>query len=101
MYQTIPVQYLDYFLDNGFDGRIIDLRGRNVFGHAHIKGAENIPLDELLANPSLLSADTPVLFYCSRGSESLLASIRFSRMGFQVVNMAGGLRFYQGKYLET
>lgn len=101
MYQTIPVQYLDLFLDKGFNGRIVDLRGREVFGRAHIRGAENIPLEELLANPALLSLELPVLFYCSRGSESLLASIRFSRMGYRVYNVANGLSQYRGKYLET
>lgn len=101
MYQTIPIQYLDYFLDDGFNGRIIDVRSRDEYNKSHIRGAENIELDELLARPELLSEKRPILFYCSRGSESLLASIRFSRMGYQVTNVANGLNLYRGKYLET
>lgn len=101
MYQTIPIQYLDSFLDEGFNGRIIDLRSRDEYNKGHIRGAENISLDQLLSGPGLLSREQPVLFYCSRGSESLLASIRFSRMGCQVINVANGLNLYRGKYLET
>lgn len=99
MYDTIPIQYLDYFLEQGFDGRIVDLRDETSYEYGHIKGAENYPFDDLMDAPSLLSEDVPILFYCSRGSESLLACNRYAGMGYRVINVANGLNLYRGKYL--
>lgn len=101
MYQTVPIQYLDLFLEQGFDGRIIDLRNPPSYEQAHIMGAENFPLFELLGCPSMLSDEVTILFYCSRGSESLLACNRYSQMGYHVVNVANGLNLYSGKYLVS
>lgn len=99
MYDTVPIQYLDYFLEQGFDGRIIDLRDESSYQYSHIKGAENYPYDELMDNPYMLPDDKIILFYCSRGSESLLACNRFVRLGYGVINVANGLNLYRGKYL--
>lgn len=99
MYQTIPIQYLDSYLDQGFTGTVVDLRSPDAYCQAHILGSINIPFDELMEQPQLLRKDKPVLFYCSRGSESLLASNQFYRNGYEVVNVANGLNLYRGKYL--
>lgn len=99
MYSTIPIHYLDYYLEKGFEGRVIDLRDESAYWYSHIAGAENFPFHELLENPSLLQNGEPFLFYCSRGSESILICNLFSRRGCQVVNVANGLNLYRGKYL--
>lgn len=101
MYETVPIQYLDLFLEQGFDGRIVDLRNPPSYKQAHIVGAENFPLYELLTCPSILTDERTILFYCSRGSESLLACNRYSQRGYHVVNVANGLNLYQGKYLVS
>lgn len=99
MYQTIPIQYLDDYLERGFDGRLVDLRDAVSYRCAHILGAENIPFDNLICCQSKLSAGETVMFYCLRGSESLLACNYFSGKGFHVINVANGLSQYRGKYL--
>lgn len=99
MYETIPVQHLDRWLEQGYEGRIIDLRSPSSYCQSHLCGAENYPFDELMEHPELLDNSQPLLFYCARGSESLLACNLFYRKGYHVVNVANGLRFYRGKYL--
>lgn len=99
MYKTIPIQYLDQWLEQGYDGRIIDLRSPSSYCQGHISGAENYPFDELMDDPDLLDGSCPLLFYCTRGSESMLVCNLYYRKGYQVVNVANGLRFYRGKYL--
>ena len=101
MYETIPIQHLDAWLERGYDGRIIDLRNESSYCRGHICGAENYPYEELLEQPSLLTGERPLLFYCSRGSESLLACNYYSRRGYRVANVANGLIYYRGKYLTT
>ena len=79
MYQMIPVRRLDQFLDQGFSGTIIDLRSPEEYKRFHLKGAVNRELEELLNQPEEIDRTLPVLFYCSRGSESLRAAVCFSR----------------------
>ena len=55
----------------------------------HLKGAVNRELEELLNQPEEIDRTLPVLFYCSRGSESLRAAVCFSRMGFRAFDVAG------------
>ena len=99
MYETIPIQQLDEWLERGYTGRIIDLRDKTAFWCGHIYGAENYPFEELMQNPSVLTGQEPLLFYCTRGSESLLSWNYYARQGFQVYNVANGLNYYCGKYL--
>ena len=99
MYETIPVNVLDQWLEQGYRGRIVDLRDPDAYAQSHLYGAENFPYEWLMENPSVLEGtDAPVLFYCSRGSESMLACNYFSRTGLKVYNLGGGYRFYRGKY---
>lgn len=101
MYETIPIQCLDRWLERGYNGRIIDLRSPSAYLQSHLCGAENYPYDELKEQPELLDGDRPLLFYCSRGSESLLMCNLYYRKGYHVVNVANGLRYYRGKYLTN
>lgn len=96
MYQMIPVRRLDQFLDQGFSGTIIDLRSPGEYRRFHLKGAVNRELEELLSQPEEIDRTIPVLFYCSRGSESLRVAVCFSRMGFRAFDVAGGIQYYCG-----
>ena len=98
MYETIPVQDLDAWLEQGYRGRIIDLRDRDVYLRSHLYGAEHYPFGELWENPALLEGEDPLLFYCARGSESMRACNLYSRRGRLVFNLGGGYRYYRGRY---
>ena len=98
MYETIPVWQLDSWLERGYDGRIIDLRDAESFRCFHLYTAENYPYEELMEKPSALDGEKSLLFYCSRGSESMLACNYYFRKGYEVYNLGGGFRFYEGKY---
>ena len=43
MYQTIPVRHLDAWLEQGYTGRLIDLRTPEEYNVSHLCEAENIP----------------------------------------------------------
>lgn len=100
MYQMIPVQRLDEFLDRGFPGMIIDLRSPEEYSRFHLQGAVNRELEELLKQPEEVDRAFPVLFYCARGSESLRAAVCFSRMGYRAFDVANGIQYYRGHNLE-
>lgn len=99
-FQTIPIRQLDYVIDRGFDGMIIDLRNSMSYQQGHIRGAVNIPFDQLQENgPGDLSKDRVLMFYCSRGSESMMICNYLVREGYRVLNVSNGINSYRGKYL--
>ena len=63
-------------------------------------GGVNIPCSRLRAEYCGLPRDRLVVFYCGRGSNSLLACSRLAPLGFWVADLAGGLACYRGKFLE-
>ena len=99
MYQTIPTSRLDQLIDGGFSGTIVDLRNEASYSQSHIKGAINIPFDKLESFGEQLASYQPLLFYCSRGGQSMMACNRLAQKGFQVINVSNGISSYRGKYL--
>ena len=99
-FPTITLNELEYYLDQGRDMLVIDLRNRSSYQMGHIKGAVNIPFNEIDDNLDCLPKDKDLILYCSRGGQSLRASRYLSEMGYQAVNVANGINYYRGKYLE-
>lgn len=98
-YPIITVGELDYWINGGRQMFLVDLRGPEAFSRSHLKGAVNIPFEELEDRLEELPVGTPIVFYCTRGSQSMLACNHLVDRGYQVVNVAGGLTAYRGKYL--
>ena len=42
----------------------------------------------------------PLVLYCQRGSQSLLACNHLSLLGLPVISVAGGMAAYRGSWLE-
>ena len=74
---------------------IVDVREPGEFGRATLPGARNVPLDE--DAPTRLAAEIgdrsrPVVFVCTWGHRSAVASIALKREGFRDVSyLDGGL----------
>ncbi|WP_101876276.1 rhodanese-like domain-containing protein [Lachnoclostridium edouardi] len=100
-YPTITMAYLDMWLERGENMQVIDLRNRESYMQGHFYGAINIPFEELEERIKELPINKILIFYCSRGSKSMLACNRLSRSGYQVVNVANGFHLYRGKYTAT
>lgn len=99
MYQTITTRQLEEYLDCRGDMMLLDVRNRSSFNMCHLRGAVNIPYEELEMNLNGLPDDRPIICYCARGGQSMLACNHLSAMGYQVINVANGLSCYCGKYL--
>ena len=99
-YPTISMRELDCWIMCGRPMELIDLRSRNAYEYSHLKGAVNIPYEELermLKEGTLERAEgIPMVLYCARGSLSMLACNHLSARGYPVVNTAGGLAAYRG-----
>ncbi len=74
------------------DAWVIDLRSREEFEEVHVEGARNIPYEDLEVFQEYLPKDKLYLFYCDRGSSSLLAAKDLSRKGYQTTSLVGGIQ---------
>ncbi|MGO8997113.1 MAG: rhodanese-like domain-containing protein, partial [Polyangiaceae bacterium] len=73
---------------------ILDVRTAGEFDGdlGHIEGAQLIPLDELRARVSEVSADKPVVVVCQTGSRSAMGTQILGKAGLaRVANLAGGM----------
>lgn len=72
---------------------IIDVRGAEEYAPKHIKGAVNIPLDQIDAVLATQVPDkkTELIFYCSKGVRSQTALEKAREMGYQTVYSLGAM----------
>jgi sulfur-carrier protein adenylyltransferase/sulfurtransferase len=70
---------------------VIDIRTRDEIA-AQPAAARHIPMQELLANPALLTAGREALLVCATGKRSLAAAQALRKRGLSVRSLAGGLQ---------
>ena len=76
----------------------IDLRSREEYALGHLKGAVNIPYEELEKEKKKLRKYQQIFLYCERGNVSLMAARDLKKEGFPVINIWGGVREMKKKY---
>ena len=84
---------------DGYVGRtdvvIIDVRSREAFEKAHIRGARNIPFGEH-EGYRYFPKSRELILYCDRGSASLSQGRELAGKGYRVKSVIGGLDSYRG-----
>ncbi|GAB3771161.1 MBL fold metallo-hydrolase [Spirosoma horti] len=71
---------------------VIDVRKPAEFAGEHVKGAENLALDNLNDHMAEISRTEPVYVHCAGGYRSMVANSILKARGFDnVVNVAGGM----------
>lgn len=66
-----------------------------------LKHSVNIPMGELLDNPEdYLEEDKEYYILCRAGRRSLIAAMELYDLGYDVVNVTGGMSEYTGKNLR-
>ena len=66
---------------------IIDVRTPNEFANGHVKGAINLPVDDLTESAigNIAPKDQPLILYCKSGGRSASATNTLRRWGYQDV----------------
>ncbi|MGF1639120.1 MAG: rhodanese-like domain-containing protein [Cyclobacteriaceae bacterium] len=67
----------------------IDVRSKAEFNGGHLKGAINIPLDQLSSQLSKIKKNKPVITCCASGMRSASAKSLLQSNGFEVYNGGG------------
>ncbi|MGM0508038.1 MAG: FAD-dependent oxidoreductase [Fusobacteriota bacterium] len=118
-----PVMYTGMVLDNAINGRnkiitptklrkqdddflIIDVRSNSNYKDGHIKGAINIPLQEIRGKKTEIKDQLKgrdIVVHCNKGVTGNLAQNLLLNMGFkEVYNISGGYKQYsmEEKYIK-
>lgn len=69
---------------------LVDVRTKVEYESEHIKGAINIPLDEI-ESTTMLSKDAKVVVYCQSGNRSAKAARKLIDNGYKDVYDMGGI----------
>lgn len=78
---------------------LIDIREKSEFAEGSIKSAVNIPMGDLLNSPEkYLDKDKTYYILCRSGGRSANTVGMLDKQGYQVVDVAGGVMNYLGKY---
>lgn len=87
-YETIDTNKALELIDNG--AIVIDVRTNEEYNEGHIKGAINIPVDEI--NTINYDKDETLIVYCATGIRSQNAINELINMGYtSLYNLDGGL----------
>ena len=79
--------------------QIIDVRTPGEFKSGHIKGAVNIPLQNLSTQLNRIRKDKPVITCCASGMRSASAKSILTASGFTDVYNGGGWLSLQNKLM--
>lgn len=99
VFEAIPAKDLNRIVEEG-RGIIIDLRSGKEYREKHIKGAVNIPYEELEGDVPC-SEGQEIILYCERGSVSMAAARALAAYGYRVKSVVGGIQAYRGPYLVS
>lgn len=98
MWNVISAAQLEEYLRMGKPLFLVDLRDQEDFAQEHIRGAVNIPAEELPERIGELPFDRLIVLYCYHGPQSMRAARWLDQMGYDAVNMYGGMQGYWGRY---
>ncbi len=79
-------------------GVVIDVCSATEFAQSHVKGAVNVPLDELESRlaSTVKNKNTPLILVCAAGTRSKRAQAVAQKLGYvQVHSLQGGLKAWK------
>lgn len=81
------------------DTVIIDLRNEEEYEEAHIRGAINIPYEQLEEKKDIFKSYHYVIFYCDRGNASMMAAKTYDNKKQIFLSLVGGFTQNADKFI--
>lgn len=75
--------------------QLIDVRTPNEYRGGHIRQAKNVPLQRITSFKG--DQDKPVYVICQSGMRSKQATKELNKMGYQAINVRGGMNQWLDK----
>lgn len=82
---------------------VVDVRPAEQYKEKHLKHAINVTLDEIKADPEVLSEykETPIILYCNSGKMSGEAAQILAENGYKDITNAAGVKEYEYQNLAS
>lgn len=98
-YERISQDEAQKIMDEGGDFLIVDVRTPDEYAEGHIKGAINVPNEEIADTEieALSDKEQLLLVYCRSGNRSKDASSKLAAMGYTNIKEFGGIHTWQGE----
>lgn len=98
-YERISQDEAQKIMDEGGDFLIVDVRTPDEYAEGHIKGAINVPNEEIADTEieALPDKEQLLLVYCRSGNRSKDASPKLAAMGYTNIKEFGGINTWQGE----
>jgi rhodanese-related sulfurtransferase len=74
---------------------VLDVRIPSSFAAGRVQGSVNIPLAQVQDRHAELPRNRTIVTVCSHGGQSYKAAFTLHRLGYHVINLAGGLTSWQ------
>lgn len=83
--------------------QIIDVRSPEEFAAGHVKGAINIPFDQIEQHQNLLNTLKPstLVVYCRSGRRAGIFEKTLTEKGFNLLHLSGDMNAWQAEKLPT
>ena len=101
--ELISVKQVHEAINNEDSLQLVDVRSEEEYVVSHLKGAQNICIENDNFDKKIASLDKnkPVYVYCKKGSQSAKAAEKLKKLGFtKVYDLDGGIRSWEEKKLE-
>lgn len=96
MYRSIIMAEFEQLLKKQTPN-VIDVREEYEFEDGHIKGAELIPLGTIPQNLEKMDKSKEYHLICYSGARSARGAKYLADLGYQIVNVMGGMSAYRGE----
>ena len=73
------------------DAILVDLRCKEDYQEYHIRGAIHIPAEQLSEFMKHTDKNRTHIFYCRHGSLSIQEGKKYTRLGYRICSLAGGM----------
>jgi len=81
--------------------QVVDVRTSGEFALGHIRGAINVPVDQLRATAASWDRNASYVVYCASGARSAQAQQIMQSMGFKnVADLTGGVASWTGQLVK-
>jgi rhodanese-related sulfurtransferase len=92
---SIHITEIDNIIE---DINLIDIREAYECAHGSIKGSRNVPMGQLLSHPEkYMDKNKQYHIMCQSGGRSSSAVSALQRVGYDVINVKGGMSSYFGR----
>ncbi|MGU3469537.1 rhodanese-like domain-containing protein [Paenibacillus sp. D51F] len=100
MSAEITTEELQHLLETGETPRLFDVREDDEWEAGHIPQARHVALSRLPDSLGELDGEGPLLLICRSGGRSSRACEYLQALGYDVVNVQGGMLAWNGSIVE-